>query len=257
MSTADPIYSPKDAVRDRSERSRVGFIVREPRRYAGEYWYPVQFGAERTELPETRLELYEGGEDLDSLLEQGRFGNKDTFAKCVTFTKLRTPLRNTLYSFRASRTQFHAYQFKPLLKFLDSPRQRLLIADEVGLGKTIEAGFILRELKVRHPTRRVLIVCPSALCRKWQEEMARRFDEEFQILRAEDMRTFLKKVEEQPDRAPLQGIIPLQSLRAKAFLEVFEANKPLLDLVIVDEAHHMRNSGTLSNKLGGLLSECA
>ena len=71
------------------------------------------------------------------------------------------------------------------------------------------------------------------------------------------MRRFLKKAEEQPDRAPLQGIIALQSLRTRSFLDVLEANPPWFDLVVVDEAHHMRNSGTLSNNLGRLLNECA
>ena len=86
MTQSSPRFTPPVRVRDSSERSRVGFILKPPRRYAGEFWYTVEFGAERTELPETRLETYEGGEDLDSLLEQGRFGNKETFAKCVTFT---------------------------------------------------------------------------------------------------------------------------------------------------------------------------
>jgi hypothetical protein len=95
---------------------------------------------------------------------------------------------------RASRTEFQAYQFKPLLKFLRSSKQRLLLADEVGLGKTIEAGFILCEMLARHPHtfRRALIVCKASLCIKWQVEMRKRFDLQFDIWKAAQLRDFLE-----------------------------------------------------------------
>jgi SNF2 family DNA or RNA helicase len=70
------------------------------------------------------------------------------------------------HSFKSQRIQFEPYQYKPLLKILDSPDRRLLIADEVGLGKTIEAGLILTELQARRPLDRVLVVCPSRLRNK-------------------------------------------------------------------------------------------
>src|SRR3990172_1808013 len=68
-----------------------------------------------------------------------------------------------LYAYRASRTHSEAYQFKPILKYLESPVPALLIADEVGLGKTIEAAMLYQELKARGPIRRVLVVCPAGL----------------------------------------------------------------------------------------------
>ena len=68
-----------------------------------------------------------------------------------TAFKIKSSNNNTISSLKASRTLFRPYQFKPLLKFLNSDNRRLLIADEVGLGKTIEAGHIMLELKaVRH-----------------------------------------------------------------------------------------------------------
>jgi superfamily II DNA or RNA helicase len=143
------------------------------------------------------------------------------------------------------------------VKFLDSGNQRLLIADEVGLGKTIEAGLIYHELNARHELDRVLVVCPSALCPKWREEMARRFEEDFQILDTEDIREFLRLLEQRGSAVRLRGIASLQTLRSEETLGLMEAASPPLDLVIVDEAHHMRNSGTLSNDLGNVLSESA
>jgi SNF2 family DNA or RNA helicase len=257
MSTPPPKFRRGDQVRVCSERNRLGVVWQDARRLGQEYWYAVLFGAERQTLPESNLEAYQAERDTDTLLAEGVFGNRETFAKCVTFRKLRQPLKNSLYTFRAARTQFHPHQFKPLLKYLDSPRQRLLVADEVGLGKTIEAGYILRESKARGPLRRVLVVCPSALCRKWQDELQRRFDEEFTILDAQGFRHFLERVERKGDRAELRGICSLQSLRGRALLEALEVAAPPLDLVIIDEAHHLRNRGTLSNRLGRTLNGLA
>ncbi|MEH2408063.1 SNF2-related protein [Nostoc sp.] len=75
-----------------------------------------------------------------------------------------------------------AYQLEPLLKALLMPRVGLFIADDVGLGKTIEAGLILREMLMRQKVRRVVISCPPSVIRQWQEEMESRFGLTFMIL---------------------------------------------------------------------------
>jgi hypothetical protein len=72
-----------------------------------------------------------------------------------------------------------AYQLEPLRKALLMPRVGLFIADDVGLGKTIEAGLILREMLLRQRIRRVVISCPPSVLRQWQEEMISRIGEEF------------------------------------------------------------------------------
>ena len=100
----------------------------------------------------------------------------------VAWTKLHHPLTDVLYSFGTSRTLFRPYQFKPVLKIMQGDDHRLLIADEVGLGKTIEAGLILSELDSRSPLDRVLVLCPAALTIKWQTEMQLRFDRKLNIL---------------------------------------------------------------------------
>jgi len=105
----------------------------------------------------------------------------------LTWTKLRHPLTDTLYSLAASKTLFRAYQFAPVLKLLSGSSGRLLIADEVGLGKTIEAGLIWSELEQRMPVQRALVVAPAPLTLKWKSEMERRFDRRLRILRPSDL----------------------------------------------------------------------
>jgi SNF2 family DNA or RNA helicase len=75
-----------------------------------------------------------------------------------------------------------AYQLEPLRKALLMPRVSLFIADDVGLGKTIEAGLILREMIMRQKIRRVVIACPPSVVRQWQEEMESRFGLLFQVI---------------------------------------------------------------------------
>jgi hypothetical protein len=83
--------------------------------------------------------------------------------------------------FRAG-IQIDAYQLEPLRKALLLPRVNLFIADDVGLGKTIEAGLIGIELLLRRRVREIVIVCPPSMLRQWQEEMESRFGLVFEIL---------------------------------------------------------------------------
>ncbi|MDC0674428.1 DISARM system SNF2-like helicase DrmD [Nannocystis radixulma] len=74
------------------------------------------------------------------------------------------------------------YQLEPLRKALAMPRVRLFIADDVGLGKTIEAGLILREMLLRQRVRRIVVACPPSVVRQWQDEMEQRFGLTFVVL---------------------------------------------------------------------------
>ena len=99
----------------------------------------------------------------------------DHFHAHLTALQLQHPSLSTLYSLNAARVDFIPYQFRPVLKFIRADRPRLLIADSVGVGKTIEAGLILRELQARREVRSVLVICPRPLVteRKWLMEMKR------------------------------------------------------------------------------------
>ncbi|WP_067793550.1 DEAD/DEAH box helicase [Actinomadura formosensis] len=175
----------------------------------------------------------------------------------LTWTKLRHPLTDTLYSFASSKTVFRTYQFKPVLKLLNGSSGRLLIADEVGLGKTIEAGLIWIELEQRLRLERVLIVTPASLTLKWQAEMTRRFDRAVEILSPAQLEAFADRIERGED-PPLKGIISLESLRtADSVLQRLTEVHPRFDLVIVDEAHSMRNRESKSHALGRLLADAA
>jgi hypothetical protein len=109
----------------------------------------------------------------------------------MTALQLRHPSTRHLYSLFASRINFIPYQFRPVLKLIQADHPRILIADEVGVGKTIEAGLILKELQARRELKSVLVICPKPLVaeRKWLNEM-KRFDERFEHLDGHAIRYF-------------------------------------------------------------------
>ena len=239
---------------------RVGIIDGEPREMRGRLFYPVTIDPSQSGsyYPEDALEEFIPPKSVEQLLRDKQFSNVEDFIQGFIYRKLERPLSDNLYTFYASRTEFIVHQFKPVLKFLRSPKQRLLLADEVGLGKTIEAGIILTETSARlGELPRVLIVCPSMLTDKWEQEMRKRFGLDFTVFTRQDFTKFLIRHEEYGEAEKLKGIISLQTLRASRVIEDLRHTEPHFDMVIVDEAHHMRNPQTLSSELGEVLSELA
>ena len=176
-------------------------------------------------------------------------------AATLTRAKLEENLTDTVYSYRASRTLFLPYQFRPVIKMLRTGSRRLLIADEVGMGKTIEAGLVWSEFEARGQADRVLVVCPSGLVDKWQTEMRERFGFDTQVLRREGLDDLLDRVE--TDRFPRRyhAVCSLQLMRTWEHLENLADLSPHFDLIVVDEAHALRNTGTKSFALGSQLSD--
>ncbi len=187
---------------------------------------------------------------------KGPLAKSEDLALTITATKLRDPLTDVIYSFQTSRTLFRPYQFKPVMKMLMSSNQRLLIADEVGLGKTIEAGLIWSELDLRSRMDNVLVVVPSALKKKWQDEMYRRFDKKLEDLTSTRLDAWLSNIE-RGHFDPLKAISSIEGLRSSDHLERFSKLAPRFDLVIVDEAHYLRNSQTQSYAMGEILTDIA
>ena len=227
-------------------------------RHVGDaFEYTVSIDGQDRKVPEPSLEIeLRDPHDPSFWIGQEPSSARD-MARTLTWTKLRHPLTDVLYSYRSSRTVFRAYQFRPVLKTVNSDRRRLLIADEVGLGKTIEAGLIWNELDQRGDVQSVLVVCPSTLRFKWQRELRNRFDRQVRVLSRAELRSWVEELEEGGGR-DFQGIVSLELLRStEDVLERLQVLSPRLDLVIVDEAHYLRNTGTKSNELGGLLAELA
>jgi superfamily II DNA or RNA helicase len=204
------------------------------------------------------------------LMARGRYGRAADLRGAITYYRLSGKLANLIYSLNTTNTQFLAYQFKPVLQFLESPSNGILIADEVGLGKTIEAGLIWTELRARQDARRLLVICPAMLREKWKRELSDRFGVQAEIVDAQDLLTKLDAARQRPQDAfaliaSLQGTRPpkgwndkdepSQSATAKLarFLEDAELDEPLVDLVVIDEAHYLRNQETQTHRFGTLL----
>ncbi len=175
----------------------------------------------------------------------------------LALTKMRAGFDDVLYSYLASRTQVEPYQFRPAAKFLDSASHRLLIADEVGLGKTIEAGIIFLEMKARNLMKRVLVVCPSRLRDKWISEFRSRFNEPLQDLNKAKFMEFLDAYEIYQDASSIFGVIGMEIIRDASIRERMEEVGANFDLVIIDEAHHLRNQSTQMHRVGLVLSNHA
>jgi len=249
VASAGPIFKTGDSVLLRSTLE-LGVVEKEPQLVGGEYWYRVRFVKRREDVVEDDLETLGDSEDtLESLASGGRWGRLQAVRCALGLERILNTNRSTIYAFQSQRILFEPYQYKPLLKVLDSPDRRVLIADEVGLGKTIEAGLVLTELSARRPMERVLVVCPSRLREKWRNELNGKFDQDFDIL---DKRSFLQaasRAQENASRFRLRGIISMQSMRGDEVRESLTSELGQVDMVIVDEAHHARNRKTATSEM--------
>jgi len=148
------------------------------------YSYRVTLEGKVRTVAERFLEPVADVEDrvIDDFLE-GVFGSHLDYRLFQTWFRLAKPVEDNLYSYLGSKTVFNPHQFKPLLRFLSPVSdERLFIADEVGVGKTIEAGIIMTELIARGRLdyrTPILVVCPNSLGPKWVDEMKKRFPEEY------------------------------------------------------------------------------
>lgn len=163
------------------------------------------------------------------------------------------------------------HQLHVLNRAVSDNNVRYILADEVGLGKTIEAGLIIEELKARGLIKRILVVCPTGLVTQWSIEMEEKFGEKFRIILPEDYDT-IRKITDNDDVygqfdqviSPMDSIKPLEKRigwteeRIKQYNEerIYSIINSGWDLVIIDEAHRVAGStGEVARyKLGNLLA---
>lgn len=265
------IFEANARVHLKSAPDRKGRITGKTRERAGRLRYQVDFGDKLDYVIEGNLVASEENADTYDLIEKGKYGGVLNLRSTITHTRLTGRLADVVYSMEASNTEFYPYQFKPVLNFLESPSKGLLIADEVGLGKTIEAGLIWTELRARFDANKLLVLCPAVLREKWQEELAHRFGVDSEICSASELHAILKRQRAGAINgfcviASLQGLRPpkgwdeddKKKSRAAAlarYISEIDPGETIFDAVIVDEAHYLRNPETQTHKLAILVRE--
>ena len=166
------------------------------------------------------------------------------------------------------------HQRYALERALETNACRYMLADEVGLGKTIEAGLIIKELETRGLIERILVVCPKGLMTQWEAEMQEKFGEHFTIILPEEYQT-LKKVtpDENPFTSfthvisPMDAIKPIEERTGWTQEKVDQYNQDRIesvvagswDLIIIDEAHRVagQSSDVARHKLGAMLAKAS
>lgn len=166
------------------------------------------------------------------------------------------------------------HQRHVLNRAMETNNIRYILADEVGLGKTIEAGMIIKELKTRGLVQRILVVCPAGLVTQWASEMQEKFHERFQVILPSDYDT-IKRLTDSEDVygqydqviSPMDSIKPIEKHAGWTEERVEKYNEERIysiinsgwDLIIIDEAHRVAGStGEVARyKLGYLLSQAS
>ena len=166
------------------------------------------------------------------------------------------------------------HQLHVLNRALETNNIRYILADEVGLGKTIEAGMIIKELKARGLVKRILVVCPTGLVSQWSAEMQEKFHEKFQVILPSDFETIRRLTDNddvygQFDQviSPMDSIKPVEKHAGWSDERVEKYNQERIeaiinsgwDLIIIDEAHRVAGSSSdvARYKLGYLLSQAS
>lgn len=184
--------------------------------------------------------------EYDALLRATRWTALSPF---IDFDRSSAEAKAPIASPFFGAVQVEDFQLVPLLKALQMPRISLLLADDVGLGKTIEAGLILTEMLLRRRIRRVLILCPAALRKQWQQEMKTKFALSFDVIDRAETHSLQKRLglDANPWRTFPRIVTSYHYLRQPDVLEQFrtacrqpEGSAQLpWDLLIVDECHNL------------------
>jgi superfamily II DNA or RNA helicase len=201
---------------------------------------PGASAIERPDLPEVDQDRIDDPRELDAFLDAIRWGAVTS----ADSRALQAPFRSGI--------AIEDYQLEPVVRALRMPRTTLLIADDVGLGKTIEAGLVVQELILRHRARSVMVVCPASLQIQWRDEMREKFGLEFRIvnrqLLAELRRT--RGVHANPFTHFPRLIVSIDWLKTDLGMRLLREVLPpspeiprRFDMLIVDEVHNVAPAG--------------
>lgn len=199
----------------------------------------------------------------------------ENYLRYVTLlSKVKNETSEGLLSSLASGVIPLPHQLHVLNRVMENNHIRYILADEVGLGKTIEAGMIIKELKARGLIKRILVVCPTGLVTQWAAEMQDKFHEKFNVILPSDFDTIRRLTDNedvygQYDQviSPMDSIKPIERHAGWTEERVEKYNEERIysiinsgwDLVVIDEAHRVAGStGEVARyKLGHLLSEAS
>ncbi len=219
----------------------VGYIIRILPPHRGMQMYKVKYDDRENDEKSRSLILDVDLTDAFERIRLNMFGHYNEYLKDNTAFKIQSSNNSTISSLKASKTLFRAYQFKPLLKFLNSDNRRILIADEVGLGKTIEAGHIMLELKARGEFHNALVVCPMALKEKWTTELNEKFGLDF--INIDDKKQLIQEL--RYHNGYVRAVVNYDKIRNNSELvKSIEDKGVKFSIIVCDESHKLRNNGT-------------
>jgi superfamily II DNA or RNA helicase len=275
-------FSTSDWVMDRYNPGQPGQYTGKCRKAGPHIMVQLSYPGGGTSFrPLSSLEAMAPPGSIAERLRAGHFGKVRDLQRIITYEKLKGTLHEVIYSMEAAQIDFYPYQFKPVLKFINSPTERLIIADEVGLGKTIEAALIWLELQARRNAQRLLVVCPKILAEKWREELRTKFLLDARIVDFMDLQREVSDLKSNGPGHPFvlistyTGLRPpkneLNLLKKQPEEELGGSEKTMFlqelrhwsldydpfDMVIFDEAHYMRNPATTTFRLGESLASSA
>lgn len=185
---------------------------------------------------------------LPSITGQDDSDTLEAFLDAVRWGAATNADRGFLQAPFRSGVSIEDFQLDPLVRAIDMARVNLLIADDVGLGKTIEAGLIIQEMLLRHRARTVLIICPASLQEKWRVEMLEKFGLEFQIVDTSYIKQLRRErgIHANPWTSHPRLITSMDWVKSGEGLRTMRDVLPLqasyprkFDLLVIDEAHNI------------------
>lgn len=198
------------------------------------------------------IDGYDPNYKLDAFLDAVRWGAASNADRQL----LQAPFRSGI--------SIEDYQLDPLVRAINMARVNLLIADDVGLGKTIEAGLVIQEMIIRHRARTVFVVCPASLQIKWQTEMQEKFGLEFRIVDTEYIRLLRRErgLQSNPWTSYPRLITSMDWIKSGEGLRLLKDILPpqityprMFDILVIDEAHNVAPAAAAAYSIPSLRTQ--